>query len=57
MKHFDEECNILHSPRETLVTLWVVVLETNLKFDGFDEITLFIAIGFGEKFLDGASHA
>ena len=42
--------------RETLVTLGVVVLETNLKFDGLYEVAV-IVLGRLEKLLDGTPHA
>ena len=48
--------NSLDSARETLVTLGVVVLETNLELDGLDEVTLLFG-GAGEDFLDGTPHA
>ena len=43
--------------RETLVTLGVVVLETNLELDGLDEVALLLAVGLGEELLDRAPHA
>ena len=47
--------NSLHSSRETLVTLRVVVLETNLEFDGLDKVA-FLLLGILENIFDGASH-
>lgn len=47
----------LDSSGETLVPLGVVVLQANLELDGLDEVALFIAIGFGQKVPNGASHA
>ena len=43
--------------RETLVTLGVVVLETNLKFDSLHKVALFLAVGFSKQLFDGAPHA
>jgi hypothetical protein len=50
--------------RESLVPLGVVVLETNLEFDGLDKVPLLstsLLVGLqgrlGEKGLDGRSHA
>ena len=34
----------LDGARETLVALRVVVLETNLEFDGLDEVALLLAV-------------
>ncbi len=47
----------LYSSTETLVPLGVVVLETNLEFNGLDKVAFLLAIGFSEQFLDGAPHA
>ena len=41
---------------ETLVTLGVVVLETNLELDGLDKVTLLL-LGRREQFTDRAPHA
>ena len=49
--------NALDSSRETLIPLRVVVLQANLQFDGLNEVTLFLAVGFNKEFLDGAPHA
>jgi len=49
--------NILDGSRETLISLGVVVLETNLELNGLDEVALLLAIGIGKKFLNGAPHA
>ena len=46
----------LDSARETLVTLGVVVLETDLEFDGLDEVALLFG-GTSQDFLDGTPHA
>ena len=35
----------------------VVVLQADLQFDGLNEVTLFLAVGFNKEFLDGAPHA
>jgi len=45
------------SSRETLISLGIVVLETNLKLDGFHKVSLFLAICFCEELFDGAPHA
>jgi len=47
----------LDCSRETFVPLWVVVLETDLQFDGLYEIAFFLAVCIGKEFLDGAPHA
>jgi len=47
----------LDSSRETLVTLRIVVLETDLEFDSLDELALFLAGGGGKKLFDGNPHA
>jgi len=49
--------NILDGSRETLISLRVVVLQTDLELDGLDEIALLLAIGFSKEFLDRAPHA
>jgi len=49
--------DLLDSSRETLIPLGIVVLETNLEFDGLNEVTLLVAVGFGEKLFDRAPHA
>ena len=49
--------NALDGSRETLVTLGVVVLETDLELDGLDEVALLLAVGLGEELLDRAPHA
>ena len=53
----DNSSNILDSSRETLVPLGIVVLETDLQFDGLYKVAFFLAICFGKEFLDGAPHA
>jgi hypothetical protein len=57
----DADCHLgtgdvgeLNSSRETLVTLGIVVLETDLELDGLDEITLLL-LGLGEDGADGFS--
>jgi hypothetical protein len=35
----------LDGPRETLVTLRIIVLEADLKFDGFEEVSLLLVEG------------
>ena len=54
--HINNETNALDGTRETLVTLGVVVLQTNLELDGFDKVALLLAIGISKEFLDGAPH-
>ena len=49
--------NVLDGARETLVTLGVVVLETELELDGLDEVALLLAVGIGKELLDRAPHA
>lgn len=39
----------LHGPAETLVSLGVIVLETDLKLDSFEEISLLCFVGVFEK--------
>ena len=46
----------LDGTRETLVALRVVVFETNLEFDGLNEVALLLAVGLGKELFDGASH-
>lgn len=48
---------LLYSARETLVSLGVIVFEADLEFYGLYKFALFLVVGGGEKFLDGASHA
>ena len=40
------------SSGESLILLWIVILETNLHFDGFDEFSLFLVLEDG---VDGLS--
>jgi len=47
----------LDGARETLISLGIVVLETNLEFDSLDEVTSLLAVGIGEELLDRAPHA
>ena len=46
----------LDGSTETLIPLWVVILQTNLELDSFDEVALLFAVGLGQEFLDGAPH-
>ena len=48
--------SVLDGSGETLVPLGVVVLQTNLQFDGLDKVTTFFTRG-SQEFLDGAPHA
>jgi hypothetical protein len=43
--------------RETLVTLGVVVLQTDLKLDGFEKVTLLLVLGVFQKLLDILAHS
>ena len=52
----NDDDDLLNGSRETLVTLGVVVLETNLELNGLNEVALFLAIGLSKEFLDGAPH-
>ena len=47
----------LDSARETLITLGVIVFETNLKFDGLYKVAALLASRLGKQLLDGAPHA
>ena len=42
---------------ETLITLRIIVLEADLEFDGFEEVTLLRLEGVLKKFLDVATHS
>lgn len=42
---------------ETLVTLRVVILETDLKFDGLEEVSLLLLEGVVEKLLHIGAHS
>ena len=46
----------LYGSRETLISLGVVVFQTDLQFDGLDEVARFFGRG-SKEFLDGAPHA
>jgi hypothetical protein len=46
----------LDGSRETLVPLRIVVLETNLEFDGLNELPLLLTVGVSQQLFDGASH-
>ena len=52
----DVRADALDGTRETLVTLRVVVLETNLEFNGLHKLLLLLAIGSSQKLTDGAPH-
>lgn len=43
--------------RETLVTLWVIVLKTDLQLDGLEEVTLLGLEGVVEELLDVGAHS
>ena len=43
--------------RETLISLWVVVLETNLELDGLQEVTLLGLEGVVQELLDIGAHS
>jgi hypothetical protein len=47
----------LDGSTETLIPLWVVVLESNLELNGLDKVALLLAVGLGQEFLDGTPHA
>ena len=47
----------LDGTRETLITLRVVVFEANLELNGLHEVSLLLAVGFGEELFNGAPHA
>jgi hypothetical protein len=47
---------VLDSARETLVTLRVVVLETDLEFDSLHKVALLL-LGLGQELLDRGPHA
>jgi len=49
--------DVLHSSGETLVSLGIVVFQTNLQLDRLHKVTPFLAGGFGEELFDGAPHA
>ena len=49
--------DVLDGAREPLITLGIVVLESNLELNGLNEVALLITIGFTEQLLDGAPHA
>jgi hypothetical protein len=51
------QCNALYSPRETLVSLRIIVLQANLQLDGLHKISPLFASRFGEQVFDGAPHA
>jgi hypothetical protein len=43
--------------RETLITLGIIVLEANLEFDGFEEVSLLGLERVFEKLLDVGTHS
>lgn len=43
--------------RETLISLWVVVLETNLELDGLQEVTLLGLEGVVQELLNVGTHS
>ena len=45
----------LYGSGETLISLWVVVFQTDLQFDGLDEVAAFFSRG-SKEFLDRAPH-
>ena len=47
----------LDGARETLVTLGIIVLEADLEFDGFEEVSLLLVEGVVEKLLDILAHS
>lgn len=47
----------LDGARETLVTLGVIVLQTDLKLDGLEEVTLLLVVRVVEKLLDILAHS
>lgn len=47
----------LDGTRETLITLGVIVFEANLELNGLHEVSLLLAVGFGEELFNGAPHA
>jgi hypothetical protein len=49
--------NELDSSGETLVTLRIVVLETDLELYGFYELALLLAGSLGKELFDGTPHA
>ena len=46
-----------NSSRETLVTLRIIVLEADLEFDGFEEVSLLGLERVFEKLLDVGTHS
>jgi hypothetical protein len=48
---------LMYSSRETLVTLRVIVLKANLKFDGFEEVSLFGLERILKELLDVRTHS
>lgn len=42
---------------EPLVSLWIIVLEANLKLHGLEEVSLFLILRMVEKLLDILAHS
>lgn len=53
----EEERDALDGTRETLITLGVVVLKTDLKLDRLDKVAALLALRVRQEVLDGAPHA
>ena len=47
----------LDGARETLVTLGVIVLQTDLKLDGLEEVSLLLVLGVVQKLPDILAHS
>jgi hypothetical protein len=47
----------LDGARETLVTLGVIVLQTDLKLDGLEEVSLLLILRVVEQLLDILAHS
>jgi len=47
----------LDGARETLVTLGVIVLQTDLQLDGLEEVPLLLVVGVVEQLLDILAHS
>ena len=50
-----QSSNLLDGSRETLIPLGIVVFQTDLKFNGLDEVAAFFSRS-GKEFLDRAPH-
>lgn len=53
---YERRRDALDGTRETLVPLRVVVLETDLKLDGLNEVTPLFTLGFSQELLNAAPH-